>query len=112
MIATGVYFNNLGQTYENSTNMVSGDSDDIRNITIHVINTPSDSTEDDNDDNLPSWWLLPVLQIYTFFYNIGLGSLTWTVATEILPPRYAKQAERLKSRKRKPEVDRLHGQWA
>ena len=37
---------------------------------------------------ISSWLLLPILQIFTFFYNIGLGSLTWTVATEILPARY------------------------
>ena len=39
---------------------------------------------------ISSWLLLPILQIFTFFYNIGLGSLTWTVATEILPARYTK----------------------
>ena len=38
--------------------------------------------------DISSWLLLPILQIFTFFYNIGLGSLTWTVATEILPARY------------------------
>ena len=80
MIATGVYFHNLVQQ---TSDMVSGESDDVKNITNNIKSTLSDN----DGSNLPSWWLLPVLQTYTFFYNIGLGSLTWTVATEILPPR-------------------------
>ena len=80
MIATGVYFHNL---LEQTKDIVTGYADDVKNITIHI-------KSDSDGNNLPSWWLLPVLQIYTFFYNIGLGSLTWTVATEILPPRLIK----------------------
>ena len=33
------------------------------------------------------WLPLPILVIYTLAFNIGMGSLTWVVATEILPVR-------------------------
>ena len=32
-----------------------------------------------------SWLPLPLLMIFTIAFNLGLGSLTWVVATEILP---------------------------
>ena len=32
-----------------------------------------------------SWLPLPLLMIFTAAFNLGLGSLTWVVATEILP---------------------------
>ena len=31
---------------------------------------------------------LPILIIFTLAFNVGMGSLTWVVATEILPVRY------------------------
>ena len=34
-----------------------------------------------------SWLPLPLLMIFTAAFNLGLGSLTWVVATEILPVR-------------------------
>jgi len=33
------------------------------------------------------WLPLPILIVYTVSFNIGMGSLTWVVATEILPVR-------------------------
>jgi len=30
---------------------------------------------------------IPILIMYTISYNLGLGSLTWAVATEVLPPK-------------------------
>ena len=49
------------------------------------------TTTDDDDaqrtfeDVRYHWLPLPILIIYTAAYNIGMGSLTWVVATEILP---------------------------
>ncbi len=33
------------------------------------------------------WLPIPILVVYTTAYNVGMGSLTWVVATEILPVR-------------------------
>jgi hypothetical protein len=33
------------------------------------------------------WLPLPILIIFTVSFNVGMGSLTWVVATEILPVR-------------------------
>ena len=38
-------------------------------------------------DSRLNWLPLPILIIYTAAFNIGMGSLTWVVATEILPVR-------------------------
>ena len=65
MLATGLYFHTLAPETSHTQSYLLAD---------HI-------------KDRQSWLLLPVLQIFTFFYNIGLGSLIWTVATEILPPR-------------------------
>ncbi len=33
------------------------------------------------------WLPIPILVFFTMAYNVGMGSLTWVVATEILPIR-------------------------
>ncbi len=38
-------------------------------------------------DDERSWLPIPILVIYTVAFNVGMGSLTWVVATEILPVR-------------------------
>ena len=75
MMATGVYFQFDAQP-EFNQNMDQNST--IVNSTLNAQGPVH---------KYQSLLLLPVLQVFTFFYNIGLGSLTWTVATEILPPR-------------------------
>lgn len=36
---------------------------------------------------VPLWLPLPILMLFTAAFNVGMGSLTWTVATEMLPVR-------------------------
>ena len=82
-IALGAYFYFLAQkiaknsdfcTYVDEINVTLSD----RNVTLHeplqeLVNI--------------SWVPLPLLMIFTMSFNLGLGSLTWVVATEILPVR-------------------------
>ena len=75
MMATGVYFQFDAQPVHNQS---LDQNSTIFNSTLNAQGPVH---------KYQSLLLLPVLQVFTFFYNIGLGSLTWTVATEILPPR-------------------------
>lgn len=77
MMATGVYFQSVAQPEHNQDLDLNST---ILNSTLH-------QNAQETVHKYQSLLLLPVLQVFTFFYNIGLGSLTWTVATEILPPR-------------------------
>ena len=73
-IGLGVYFVNLPHHHHRSSH-----------------NTSSTSINDDgvveDSDGSPDWsWTpLPLLMIFTIAYNVGLGSLTGVIATEILP---------------------------
>lgn len=78
-IALGSYFSTLAQYLaagqENQT--ACCEEEDTSNRTRH-------------EDSLTllthlSWLPLPLLMIFTIAFNLGLGSLTWVVATEILP---------------------------
>ena len=68
-------------------------ADDKENRTLSVEeegeNNPRNKTEDQHQPSLLltqiSWLPLPLLMIFTIAFNLGLGSLTWVVATEILP---------------------------
>ena len=61
------------------------------NNSIQPLQQLNTTTTDDDDaqrtfeDVRYHWLPLPILIIYTAAYNIGMGSLTWVVATEILP---------------------------
>ena len=82
MIATGVYFHLIAQNPDKimPTSSFTSDIQNGRNISkLHEINQDSIFTR--------SWLLLPILQLFIFFYNIGLGGLIWTLTTELLPPR-------------------------
>ena len=88
MLAAAAYFHSTAQ--QSSTGLHNLSDITLSNHTDHVISHTEHHTDhviSHNHHNYSSWLLLPVLQMFTFFYNIGLGSLIWTVATEILPPR-------------------------
>ena len=53
---------------------------------MHNVIYISDDEEVDLKDKI-SWIPLPLIMIFTTAFNLGLGSLTWVVATEILPDR-------------------------
>lgn len=46
---------------------------------------------------VPLWLPLPILMLFTAAFNVGMGSLTWTVATEMLPVRDGSTMSRDKS---------------
>lgn len=52
-------------------------------VTDGVYSTPSFNREYD----WVRWLPIPILMIFTLSFNIGMGSLTWVVATEISPLR-------------------------
>ena len=83
-IALGSYFSLLPQYL----------ADDKDNKTLSVVKEEKEEnarnkTEEDHHSSLMltqiSWLPLPLLMIFTIAFNLGLGSLTWVVATEILP---------------------------
>ena len=83
-IALGSYFSLLAQYL----------ADDAENQTLSVGEEEEDNarnkTEEDHHHSSLlltqiSWLPLPLLMIFTIAFNLGLGSLTWVVATEILP---------------------------
>ena len=45
-------------------------------------------TEEEMEESSLTWLPLPLVLAFTVSYNLGLGSLTWVVATEVLPIRY------------------------
>ena len=45
-------------------------------------------TEEEMEESSRTWLPLPLVLAFTVSYNLGLGSLTWVVATEVLPIRY------------------------
>lgn len=52
---------------------------------LHDIRTNDPASHSDMDH--VRWLPLPILIIFTVSFNVGMGSLTWVVATEILPVR-------------------------
>ena len=44
-------------------------------------------TEEEMEESGLTWLPLPLVLAFTVSYNLGLGSLTWVVATEVLPIR-------------------------
>ena len=57
---------------------------------LYLSNTVSQQQADPgHSGNTTSWsWLvLPALQIFTLSYQLGLGSLAWSLASELLPAR-------------------------
>jgi len=82
-IALGAYFYLLAQQIEKNRDFCKY---------AHTINlTLSDRNETIHEPlqelvNI-SWVPLPLLIVFTVAFNLGLGSLTWVVATEILPVR-------------------------
>lgn len=48
---------------------------------------PADGEDLLADNELLGWLPLPLLITFTVAFNIGMGSLTWVVATEVLPVR-------------------------
>ena len=49
----------------------------------HSGNTTLDTTAGEPG----AWLVLPALQIFTLSYQLGLGSLAWSLASELLPAR-------------------------
>ena len=76
-IALGSYFSSLAN-YQNLADSQNNKTERRSNLT---------SQEDSNILTQLSWLPLPLLMIFTIAFNLGLGSLTWVVATEILPVR-------------------------
>ena len=67
-------------------------ADDKENRTLSVEEENNTRNKTDYDEHQPSalltqisWLPLPLLMVFTIVFNLGLGSLTWVVATEILP---------------------------
>jgi len=82
-IALGAYFYFLAQHIADNSefcNLVDITTSNIsdHNITIHE---PTQQLRNF------SWAPLPLIMIFTTAFNLGLGSLTWVVATEVLPVR-------------------------
>jgi len=92
-IALGAYFSSLAQYISTSGDKFCGDvSESGQNVSLAE---SSDTNHTKEIDSKASWselhnisWLpLPLLMVFTVAFNLGLGSLTWVVATEILPVR-------------------------
>ena len=94
-IALGAYFSSLAQYISTSGehHTFCGDvSESGQNVSLAET---SDTNHTKEIDSKASWselhnisWLpLPLLMVFTVAFNLGLGSLTWVVATEILPVR-------------------------
>ena len=89
-IALGAYFSLLAQ-------YLSSDSSCVRERQLFQTDSHNISKSDlDNNKTIDaslseipsiSWLPLPLLMMFTVAFNLGLGSLTWVVATEILPVR-------------------------
>ena len=81
-IALGVYFYILAHRIP--VHIVSDSNSECSNTTVHNVTYISDDKEVDLKEKY-SWIPLPLIMIFTTAFNLGLGSLTWVVATEILP---------------------------
>ena len=99
-IALGAYFSSLAQYLSRSSDSLCGHNDDN-----DALNSDNDTQSDFDNNNTQhkteftasasmqrdiqrySWLPLPLLMCFTVAFNLGLGSLTWVVATEILPVR-------------------------
>lgn len=82
-IALGAYFYFLAQQISENSEFckyvdVINTNLSEHNVTIH---------EPLQDLVNISWVPLPLLMVFTVAFNLGLGSLTWVVATEVLPVR-------------------------
>ena len=73
-IALGAYFYTLAQS-------TSLDSESIH-TTVNNVTDISDHENDDHHENI-SWIPLPLIMIFTTAFNLGIGSLTWVIATEV-----------------------------
>ena len=78
-IALGSYFSLLAH-------YLAADKEN-KTLRVEEEDNGRNNTEDDQPSLLTqiSWLPLPLLMIFTIAFNLGLGSLTWVVATEILP---------------------------
>jgi len=86
-IALGAYFYFLAQQIsENSefckyVDIINTNQSDHTNLTASEHEPPMLELID------ISWIPLPLLMLFTTAFNLGLGGLTWVVATEVLPVR-------------------------
>ena len=79
-IALGVYFYVLAQ--KTPLNLVYDKDSKSSDSTVNNITYVSD--EEDYDVQVRNSWIpLPLIMIFTTAFNLGLGSLTWVVATEV-----------------------------
>merc|ERR1719431_567536 len=83
-IALGIYFYILAQ--RTSVNLVYDKDSEKSNFTVTNVTHVEDEEEADHEEK-NSWIPLPLIMIFTAAFNLGLGSLTWVVATEVLPDR-------------------------
>ena len=98
-IALGAYFSSLAQYLSQSSDNLCRNNDDN-----DALNSDNDTQSDFDNNNTQqeteltassllrdihsyAWLPLPLLMVFTIAFNLGLGSLTWVVATEILPVR-------------------------
>ena len=91
-IALGAYFYSLAQYISiNTDNNCADDrgSNDTQSEIDNNHTKESDFPASSSFQELRSisWLPLPLLMVFTIAFNLGLGSLTWVVATEILPVR-------------------------
>ena len=79
-IALGIYFYILAQ--RTSVNIVYDNDSEKSNFTVNNVTHVEDEEEADPEEK-NSWIPLPLIMIFTAAFNLGLGSLTWVVATEV-----------------------------
>ena len=79
-IALGIYFYILAQ--RTSVNIVYDKDSEKSNFTVNNVTHVEDEEEADPEEK-NSWIPLPLIMIFTAAFNLGLGSLTWVVATEV-----------------------------
>ena len=90
-IALGAYFSLLAQYLSSESSCVTDRQlvQNEHNISKSDLDNNNNKTIDASLSEIPSisWLPLPLLMMFTVAFNLGLGSLTWVVATEILPVR-------------------------
>jgi len=82
-ITLGAYFYFLAQPIAENSELCNLVDITTSNLSDHNITTHESSQQLRNF----SWAPLPLIMIFTTAFNLGLGSLTWVVATEVLPVR-------------------------
>ena len=82
-VSLGVYFHNLAQKEPKQSLQTAQEK--LRNTTDcdnETLATNIDDIEVIEESDI-AWIPLPLLMIFTASFNLGLGSLTWVIATEV-----------------------------